>query len=300
VAIKKRILVVDDSPDMLELSRILLSAEGYEVLTSNYAGVSLASIKAQAPQAIIFDLVKDQSAPWSLMAGLRQQPETRDIGVMVTSASTSLLKRAVDDASLAVSSGLLIPFDIDDLYERLKETINHARAPTAGDNLSETLCEAHGQLAQALRQQHRAILFRWVQRAATLPVFQRHPSLTLEEMMGEMGAVLDTVSTRLGQSRHSLSSQSPTDESSCSTRRHAMARQALDARPGDLVREFQLLRMEISHSVVHLPTIGRVERKDLLMAQICLDETLDHLLAQCIDAFDQARAEQEAPVDQPA
>ncbi len=296
MAAEKRVLVIDDSPAMLELNRILLSAEGYEVLTSSYAEVSMAFIKERAPQAILFDLVKDQSASWALLAELRKEPETRDIGVMVTSASTVLLKRALDDTSLGVSSGLLIPFEVDDLYTCLDETINHTQGARAAEEGPDIHDVAYRRLAHGLRRQHRTILFRWVQRAGNLAIFQRHASLDLEEMAGEIGRILEAAIAQLEQLGNEHAPQSPGAETSRDAERHGRARRALGERPGELVHEFLILRMELTRALGSQVSLGRMDATDVLAAQACLDETLDHLLIACIEGYEMAQTEHDAPM----
>ena len=54
---KKRILVVDDEPDFLEVITIRLEANDYEVITACNGNEALEKIKSEKPDAVLLDIL---------------------------------------------------------------------------------------------------------------------------------------------------------------------------------------------------------------------------------------------------
>jgi len=284
VANSRKVLVVDSSPDLLELSRILLSAEGYEVATSAYEATTLAAIKVAAPDVILFDLVKDRYEPWALLEELRQDPLTREIGVMVTSASASLIERALANPALGISNGLLMPFDIDDLYARLEETLNRAEITAPAESALAVESPALVALARFLTDEQRNLLFRWVQRISILEPYRQQPGLSLKQAMGEMEPLLSGMIEVLGDRDVAHDGLAGSTSLAPLVATHVALRLAQGLSLADVVREFHVLRQEISrlpHSALHT---WRLDLDDLLTAQEQVNTLIDDLVMRAVQA----------------
>src|SRR6056297_3864788 len=53
----KRVLVVDDEPDILELTRFALSQEGFQVETAATGDEALTSMRRSRPDLVVLDLM---------------------------------------------------------------------------------------------------------------------------------------------------------------------------------------------------------------------------------------------------
>ena len=74
---KKRILIVDDSADLLELNRTLLEMEDYEVFTAQSGGAALSLLAEVAqPDLILLDVrMEDMSGPAFLLMLEKNRPD---------------------------------------------------------------------------------------------------------------------------------------------------------------------------------------------------------------------------------
>jgi CheY-like chemotaxis protein len=89
----KRITVVNDSPEFLELLVELLSDEGYEVTTIPKHQGAFEQIKASQPDLVICDLIFENAAHgWSLIDMLHLSPETNRIPLLLCSAATQQVR----------------------------------------------------------------------------------------------------------------------------------------------------------------------------------------------------------------
>jgi two-component system cell cycle response regulator DivK len=80
------ILVVDDNPLNLKLTRILLAAHGYEVRTAMDSKEALAVLDSFQPRLILMDIQLPGMNGLELTRRLKADPSTRDIVVLALTA----------------------------------------------------------------------------------------------------------------------------------------------------------------------------------------------------------------------
>lgn len=80
------ILVVDDNPLNLKLTRILLAAHGYEVRTAMDSKEALAVLDSFQPRLILMDIQLPGMNGLELTRRLKADPATRDIVVLALTA----------------------------------------------------------------------------------------------------------------------------------------------------------------------------------------------------------------------
>jgi two-component system, cell cycle response regulator DivK len=80
------VLVVDDSIDNLELTRILLENEGYEVRTAEDAGQALAVLETYLPILILMDIQLPEIDGLELTRRLRRDPAWQDVTIVALTA----------------------------------------------------------------------------------------------------------------------------------------------------------------------------------------------------------------------
>jgi len=82
----KTILVIDDSPANLKLIRVLLTGEGYQVLTAPDAESALTLIATAHPKLILMDLQLPGMDGLTLIRRLKSSPETHDTPIVAITA----------------------------------------------------------------------------------------------------------------------------------------------------------------------------------------------------------------------
>lgn len=125
-----RVLVVNDTQDILEMFRILLEEEGYEVLVSSFPLQEVFQVEQLNLDLIILDVVfGEEKLGWQMLQLLKMQPSTASIPVIVCTAA----QRAVQEMEgYLVSKNVLVvykPFELDDLLTTIKQAL-HARKRT--------------------------------------------------------------------------------------------------------------------------------------------------------------------------
>lgn len=118
----KRILVIDDDEDILEILHIIFSESGYEVILSN-TGEAAGYIQVIHPDLILLDvrIVGSVQTGADICREIKSNYETKDLPVMLVSAETDLDLIAREWAADAYVHK---PFDIFDLLIRVKEFLS--------------------------------------------------------------------------------------------------------------------------------------------------------------------------------
>jgi DNA-binding response OmpR family regulator len=98
-----KIIVIDDDPDILEASEVVLTSRGFEVITAADAETGYKSIIAQNPDLIILDvMMKEPDDGFFLAQKLRKEDISTPI-LMYTSISKSI--------GMDYGAGELVPVD---------------------------------------------------------------------------------------------------------------------------------------------------------------------------------------------
>ncbi len=120
-----RILVVNDTQEILELFRMLLEEEGYEVVLSGFPIQQMSDIEQIHPDLIILDLVfGDQRSGWQMLQMLKMKRSTASIPVIVCTAALDMVR---EQEGYLVSQGVHVvfkPFDIDHLLTNIKQLVD--------------------------------------------------------------------------------------------------------------------------------------------------------------------------------
>jgi DNA-binding response OmpR family regulator len=133
-----RIMVINDTQEILELFKDLLEEEGYETVLYSYAVRDLQHIERVKPDLIILDFIfGEEKVGWELLQKLRMYPPTATLPVVVCTAA----KRTVDELeghlkTLNVNV-VLKPFNIDDLLLVIKRTLEGASSSTIEDERNQ-------------------------------------------------------------------------------------------------------------------------------------------------------------------
>ena len=83
---KKKILVIDDMPNVVTMVKARLEASGYEVITALDGQQGLAYAYAEKPDLIILDIVMPAGGGYSVYTRLKMSPETRSVPVIFLTA----------------------------------------------------------------------------------------------------------------------------------------------------------------------------------------------------------------------
>jgi len=117
-----KILVVDDDPDFVEYTRIVLESRGYEVESAATTELALCLMREDKPDVALLDVMMSYVLDGlNLTRQIRDDPQLRDIPLIMISAIVSREEARVfpTDEYLAVDAFLTKPVDPEDLLEQV-------------------------------------------------------------------------------------------------------------------------------------------------------------------------------------
>lgn len=115
----KKILVVDDEPDLVETVRYSLEMEGYQVLVAHNGEDGLNQARKDGPDLIILDLMLPKLDGYKVCRLLKFDERYKHIPVLMLTAKTQEKDRLLGKETGA-DEYMTKPFDIDKLLEKVK------------------------------------------------------------------------------------------------------------------------------------------------------------------------------------
>jgi two-component system cell cycle response regulator DivK len=120
---KKRVLILDDDPDILQICAIVLKKKGFDVSTLNSSGNILENVSNYQPDVVLMDNWIPGPGGVEATRMLKNKPELHNIPVIFFSANSN-------GSQLAAQAGadyfLQKPFDIAELETIVNQAIQHA------------------------------------------------------------------------------------------------------------------------------------------------------------------------------
>jgi len=117
-----RILVVDDDPDFVETTRIVLEQKGHKVLSASNGDESLQVIRSEKPDLVILDVIMSSILDGlNVTQELQNDPAHKDIPIiMVTSiANTDYAELFPTDEYVNISAFMTKPITPDQLLQQI-------------------------------------------------------------------------------------------------------------------------------------------------------------------------------------
>jgi DNA-binding response OmpR family regulator len=119
----KRVLVVDDEPNIVMSLRFLMEREGFEVEVAPTGQAALTALRRKAADLVLLDVMMPELGGFEVCQEIRGNPEWRHTKVIMLTAKGRDVER---DKGLALGADLYItkPFSTRDLVARVKQMLN--------------------------------------------------------------------------------------------------------------------------------------------------------------------------------
>ena len=118
----KRILIVDDEPDLLEMVQINLEIEGYECIVAYDGFRALDRARKEQPDLIILDVMLPGLNGYKVCRLLKFDENYKRIPIIMLTAEAQQADRLMGEATGA-NYYMTKPFDADKLLAKVKELL---------------------------------------------------------------------------------------------------------------------------------------------------------------------------------
>ncbi|WP_424357928.1 response regulator transcription factor [Methanocella sp. MCL-LM] len=119
-----KIMIVDDEPDVVDLVKIVLKSEGYEVVTANSGKEALDKIGNELPDLVLLDIMMPQMDGWEVYNHIKSNSKTKDIPVAMLTAKSQSIDKMIGLHVVQVDDYITKPFGRAELLERVKKILS--------------------------------------------------------------------------------------------------------------------------------------------------------------------------------
>ena len=119
----KRILVVDDEPDILDIATVRLKHLGYEIIPVTDAEKAMAFMQSSACDLILLDLLLPKMQGDELCKKLKSDDKYKNIPVILFTASAIRPNLPGEMKAIGADDCILKPFDPEELLGKVKKFI---------------------------------------------------------------------------------------------------------------------------------------------------------------------------------
>ena len=130
---KKRILLVDDDPNIRQLVNLYLEKEGFEVSMADRGDEALKQFRSAPPNLMLLDVMLPGMDGWQV---LREARKASNIPIIMLTAKDEVFDKVLG-LELGADDYLAKPFDMKELVARIKAVIRRYQAPEAPEGSRE-------------------------------------------------------------------------------------------------------------------------------------------------------------------
>ena len=117
----KKVLLIDDDLDLLEVLSSTLSYFGFDVKTSNHTDDIHSLITIHQPDLVILDYIMNGINGGELCSALKKKDATKNLPVIILSAYDKVIKSL---GNYGCDAFISKPFDIQDLINNIKRVLS--------------------------------------------------------------------------------------------------------------------------------------------------------------------------------
>ena len=129
---KARILVVDDQPEILDVTSVVLSSAGYEVITTSEGDRALDYLAEDPFDLVLLDINMPGMDGWETLRLIRADHALDEVPVVMFSVKAETHDRIHGMQEGAVDY-ITKPFSVDDLLERVEQVLEAEIRRQSGD-----------------------------------------------------------------------------------------------------------------------------------------------------------------------
>lgn len=119
-----KILCIEDEPQMIDLIRLILANEGYEVIGAEGGQEGLALMHQEKPDLILLDLMMPEMDGGDVFHRMKEEVELRDIPVIVVTAKAAPIDQVLWINVAKVDDYVTKPFGPRELVDSVRKVLS--------------------------------------------------------------------------------------------------------------------------------------------------------------------------------
>ena len=119
----RRVLIIEDEPNIIEAISFILSRDGWLVDTHSNGHDAVSVVQARAPDLVILDVMLPGRSGYDILPDLRAHPATQDLPVLILTARGQARDRELAEKAGA-SRFMTKPFSNSDVIDALNALVS--------------------------------------------------------------------------------------------------------------------------------------------------------------------------------
>ncbi len=119
----KRVVCIEDEPEMIDLVRLILGRKGFNVIGANGGIEGLETVKRERPDLVLLDLMMPDMDGWEVYQQMKADDDLRDIPVVVVTAKAQSIDKVLGLHIAKVDDYITKPFGPQELLESVEKII---------------------------------------------------------------------------------------------------------------------------------------------------------------------------------
>lgn len=119
----KRILCIEDEPEMIDLIRLILGRRGFEVFGASGGVEGARLVREILPDLVLLDLMMPDMDGWEVYQQIKSDPSTRQIPVIVVTAKAQNIDKVLGLHIAKVDDYIAKPFGPQELIESVEKIL---------------------------------------------------------------------------------------------------------------------------------------------------------------------------------
>ena len=121
------IMVVDDSPFIVDVFVTMLERGGYRTVAAYGGEEALEILKTVSPDLILLDIMMEPMDGWETLERIKENPQTKDIPVLMLTAK-QLTPSEAQEYGIYIEDYVLKPITHRELYDAIEHVLNRRQA----------------------------------------------------------------------------------------------------------------------------------------------------------------------------
>ena len=117
----KRILCIEDDPEMIDLIRLILGRRGFEVMGASGGNAGIKAVREQLPDLVLLDLMMPDMDGWEVYQQMKASESTRNIPVIVVTAKAQNIDKVLGLHIAKVDDYISKPFSPQELMNSVEK-----------------------------------------------------------------------------------------------------------------------------------------------------------------------------------
>ena len=119
----RRVLLIEDEPNIIEAIRFILSRDGWRVDTHSDGQTALATVRSKSPDLVILDVMLPNRSGYDILNDLRSEEATKTLPVLMLTARGQKKDRDLAER-LGVNRFMTKPFSNGEILATVRELVS--------------------------------------------------------------------------------------------------------------------------------------------------------------------------------